>query len=87
MSKFYCVYLAWPKWEVMPSNAEGYDKLPRYPRDFARVRVYDNPGAQLECLCKYSLSCFSTFPPKQIQKKKLNKKLKTLKINLKMKNG
>ena len=48
MSKFYCVYMAYAKYEVMDSSMEGYDELPTYPRDCARVRIYDNPGAQLD---------------------------------------
>ena len=48
MSKFYCVYMAYAKYEVMDSSVEGYDKLPTYPRNCARVRIYDNPGAQFD---------------------------------------
>lgn len=39
--------MAYPKWEVMDSDMEGYNELPDYPKECARVRVYDNPGAQL----------------------------------------
>lgn len=48
MPKFYCVYMAWPKEEVMDETMEGYDKLPEYPRECARVRVYDNQFAQMD---------------------------------------
>lgn len=48
MSKIYCVYMAYAKYEVMDSDMEGYDELPTYPRDCAGVRVYNNPGAQFD---------------------------------------
>lgn len=72
MAKFYCIYLAYPKYEVIDSNVEGYDELPTYPRDYARVRVYDNPGAQLDAyaniLCPAS-QCFEADSKEEIEKK------------------
>lgn len=72
MSKYYCVYMAYAKYEVMDSSREGYDELPTYPRDCARVRVYDSEEAQLNSYantpCPAS-QCFEANSEEEIEKK------------------
>ena len=53
--------MAYAKYEVMDSSMEGYDELPTYPRDCARVRVYDNPGAQLDAYANTPCPAFQCF--------------------------
>ena len=45
--KFYGVYLAYSKYEVVPP--EEYDNYQEYDPRIARVRLFKTPGEQLDC--------------------------------------
>lgn len=49
MSRYYGVYLAYSKWEVLPDEVANDPNVPRYPSDIARVRCFDNSFDQLQC--------------------------------------
>lgn len=85
MSKFYCVYMAYTKYEVMDSSMEEYDELPTYPRDCARVRIYDNPSAQLDAYANTPCPASQLFEADS--KEEIEKRQKNLMRILRMKNG
>jgi hypothetical protein len=49
MSKFYGVYLAYSKYEVLSEEDCSNPNIPDYPSNIAIVRVYDNCQSQLDC--------------------------------------
>ena len=58
MDKIYGVYFAYSQREV----TGNYDKsMPFYPREFARVRVYNNPTDQLEAYANTMCPASQTF--------------------------
>lgn len=72
MSKFYCVYLAYTKYEVMPDEECNNLDIPKYPAEIGRVRVYDNPSDQMDCysntMCPAS-QCFEADTKEEIEQK------------------
>lgn len=66
--KFYCVYLAYHQREI----TGGFDpNKPAYPREFGRVRIYNNKRDQLEAyantMCPAS-QCFEANSQEEINK-------------------
>lgn len=47
MKKFYGVYLAYSKYEILSDEQCLDPNIPKYPPQLARIRIYDNLGDQL----------------------------------------
>lgn len=47
--KFYAVYLAYTKYEVLTDEEINNPDIPLYPPEIARLRVYGNKIDQLNC--------------------------------------
>lgn len=47
--RFYAVYLAYSKYEVLPDEVCADPEVPLYPQEIARLRVYDNQQSQIDC--------------------------------------
>ena len=45
----YAVYLAYHKREILSDEALQDPNIPEYPKELARVRVYDNKQSQIDC--------------------------------------
>ena len=46
--KVFGVFMPYHKNEILDSYYEGYDKLPSYPREYRRVRVFTDKLIQME---------------------------------------
>lgn len=65
----YGLYLAYSKWEVLPTEECANPTVPRYPASVARVRAYNNKRDQMEA---YAKQCA---PPHRRLRLKLKKNL------------
>lgn len=70
--KKYCVYFAYNKHEVLPPEIAADPNIPNYPPSIARLRIYDNPTAQLEAyantMCPAS-RMFTADSPNEVNRK------------------
>lgn len=79
MSKFYCVYMAYSKYEVLPDEECNNPDIPEYPPDVARVRVYDNQRDQMESYANTPCPASQVFEADS--KEEIDQKVKEYKKN------
>lgn len=59
--KFYCVYLAYSKYEVLSPEECNDPNIPEYDPRIARVRVFNTPGEQFDCFANTACPASLTF--------------------------
>ena len=79
MSKYYGVYLAYSKYEVLPQEMCEDVNVPRFPPSIARTRIYDNKLDQLEAYANTMCSDSQTFEADTLDE--ANQKIKEFKKN------
>lgn len=79
MSKFYGVYLAYSKYEVLPDEDCNNPDIPKYPPEIARVRVYDNAHDQMEAYANTACPTSQLFEADS--KEEVDQKVSELKKN------
>lgn len=57
----YGLYLAYTKWEVLPTEECANPTIPRYPASVARVRAYNNKRDQMEAYANTMCPASQTF--------------------------
>ena len=45
--KYYCVYLAYSKYEILTDEECANPNVPEYPPEVGRLRIYDNASSQM----------------------------------------
>ena len=59
--KFYCVYLAYSKYDVLTDEECNDPNIPEYDPRIARVRVFNTPGEQLDCFANTACPASQVF--------------------------
>lgn len=76
---FYCVYLAYSKYEVLDYEQAKDPNIPMYPPELAKVRAYYTKHSQVECFANTMCPASQVF--EAATEEEVNNKIEEFKKN------